>query len=46
MNAFERGGLGHLVQPAYPAPWFPPPALVPYQDPHLMRRVIEGLKRL
>ena len=38
--------LGHLVLPAYPAPWWPPPALIPYQDPYLLRRVLEGLRRL
>lgn len=43
---FRYGGLGHLVQLAYPAPWLPPPALVPCEDPHLLFRVLAALKRL
>jgi hypothetical protein len=46
VTAYRRGTLGHLVGPPYPAPWIPPPALVPFEDPWLMRRVLEGLRRL
>lgn len=46
MTVYRHGALGHLVHPPYPAPWTPPPALVPYEDPWLMWRVLEGLRRL
>lgn len=42
----QRASLGHLVQPAHPGQWMPPPTLVPYQNPCLMRRVLEALRRL
>ena len=38
--------LGHLVRPPAPVPWEPPRALIPYQDPYLMRKVLSGLRRL
>jgi hypothetical protein len=45
-RAYRRGGLGHLVREPVPVPWIPPPALVPWQDPHLLRRALDGLRRL
>lgn len=38
--------LGRLVRLPVPVPWVPPPALVPWQDPYLLRRTLEGLRRL
>jgi hypothetical protein len=38
--------LGYLVGLPVPVPWVPPPALVPWQDPYLLRRTLEGLRRL
>lgn len=45
-RSYRRGGLGYLVCPPYPAPWFPPPALAAHQDPVLMARVLAALRRL
>lgn len=43
---YKRAGLGYLVQEPLRLPWVPPPTLDPRQDPHLLARVIRGLRRL
>ncbi len=44
--SYRLPDLGYLVRLPLPVPWFPPPPLMPWQDPNLMCRVIEGLRRL
>jgi hypothetical protein len=44
--SYRPPDLGYMVRLPLPVPWFPAPPLVPWQDPHLLRRTLEGLRRL